>query len=92
MPDPLERFDIGDRAAVQNRQLQVVELDDHVVDAHADAGGEQMLCRRDEDALAHQAGGVGNFGDIAADGLDLEVVEVGAPEDDAGAGWGGEKS
>ena len=45
-----------------------------------------MLGGGDEDALAHETGGVGNLGHVAADGLDFEVVEVGAAEDDAGAG------
>jgi hypothetical protein len=46
----------------------------------------------DEDALAHEGGGVGDFGDVAAGGGDFEVVEVGAAEDDAGAGGGGDEA
>ena len=88
----LEGFDIRKRAAVENGELEVVELDDDVVDADADAGGEQMLGGGDENALAHQAGGVGDLGDVAADGLDLEVVEIGAAKDDPGTGGSREKS
>ena len=51
-----------------------------------------MLGGGDEDALAHEAGGVGDLGDVAADGRDFEVVEVGAAEDDACAGGSGEES
>ena len=51
-----------------------------------------MLGSGDEDALAHQAGGVGDLRDVAADGLDFEVVEIGAAEKDASAGRSGEKS
>lgn len=42
-----------------------------------------MLGGRDEDALAHEAGGVTHAGDIAPTGGDGEVVEVSANEDDA---------
>jgi hypothetical protein len=35
----------------------------------------------DEDALAHEAGGVTDFGDVAAGCWDFEVVKVGAAED-----------
>ena len=51
-----------------------------------------MLGGGDEDALAHEAGGVADFGDVAAVGGDFEVVEVGAAEDDAGAGGGGDQA
>jgi len=40
----------------------------------------------DEDALAHEAGGVADFGDVPAGGGDFEIVEIGAPEDDSAAG------
>ena len=46
----------------------------------------------DEHALAHEAGGVADFGDVAADGGDFEVVEVGAAEDDAGTGRRGQQT
>ena len=51
-----------------------------------------MLGGGDEDALAHQAGGVGDFRDVAADSLDFEVVEIGAAEEDACAGRSRKKS
>ena len=89
--DVVEGFDIGKRAAVEDGEFEVVDLDDDVVDAGADAGGEKVLGGGDEDALAHEAGGVGDLGDVAAGGGDFEVVEVGAAEDDAGAGGGGKK-
>ncbi len=88
----LESCDVGLGAAVKDGQLEVVELDDDVVHAHADEGGEQVLGGGDEHALAHEAGGVADLGDVAADGGDLEVVEVGAAEDDAGAGGRGEQA
>ena len=54
--------------------------------------GEQMLGGGDQHALAHQAGGVADFGHIAADGGNFEVVEVGAAEDDAGASRSGQEA
>jgi hypothetical protein len=49
-----------------------------------------VLGGRDEDAFFHQAGGVADFGDVAADGLDLKAIEVDAAEDDARTRGGGE--
>ena len=51
-----------------------------------------MFCGGDEHALTHEAGGVADAGDVATGGGDLKVVEVGAAEDDAGAGGSGDKS
>jgi hypothetical protein len=81
----------GKRAAVENGKLEVVELDDDVIDAHAEQGREQVLRRGNEDTLAHEAGGVTHLGDVAADGGDFEAVEVSAAKDYAAAGRGGEK-
>ncbi len=89
--DRLEGLHVGERGAVEDGQLEVVDLDDDVVDAVADERGEQMLGGGDEHALAHEAGGVADLGDVAAGGGDLEVVEVGAAEDDAGAGGRGDE-
>ena len=84
--------DVGLRGAVEDGNLKVVDLDDQVVDAEADQRGEQVLGGGDEHALAHQRGGVADLGDVAAGGGDLEVVEVRAAEDDAGAGGSGNES
>src|SRR5580704_2811442 len=77
-------------AAVEDGQFQVVEFDQGVVDASADKGGEQVLGGGDQHALFHQAGGITDAGDVAADGFDVEAVEIGAAEDDSGAGWSGQ--
>ena len=79
-------FNIGQCAAVENGEFEVVELDDDVVDAHADEGGEQVFGGGDEHALAHEAGGVADLGDVAAVGGNLKVVEVGAAKDNARSG------
>ena len=78
-------FHVGQGAAVEDRQLQIVELDDDVVDAHADQGGKKMLGGGDEHALTHDAGGVADLGDISAGRRNLVVVQIGAAEDHAGA-------
>ena len=75
--------DVGEGAAVENGDFEVIDFYDDVVDAEADESGEQVLGGLDEDALAHERGGVADAGDVAAGGGDLEVVEVGAAEDDA---------
>ena len=92
MPTLEKGLNVGQCAAVQNGQFQVVQFDDHVVDAHADEGGEQMFGGGDKNALAHQAGGVADLGHVAADGWNLKVVEVGAAEDDARSGRGGQQT
>jgi hypothetical protein len=36
---------------------------------------------RDKHAAAHQAGGIADFGNVASDGFDIEIVEVHAAKD-----------
>jgi hypothetical protein len=48
-----------------------------------------MLGGLDEDGLAHERGRIANLGDVAAGGGNFKVVQIGAAEDDAGAGGGG---
>jgi hypothetical protein len=75
-------------AAIQNGQLQIVQLNDDVVDAHPDEGGKKMLGGGDEHTLAHDAGGVADFGYISARGRNLVIVQVGAAKNNAGPGRG----
>jgi len=84
--------DVGEGAAVEDGDLEVVDFYDDVVDAEADEGGEKVLSGLDEDALAHEGGRVGDARDVAAGGGDLEVVQVGAAEDNAGAGGCGDEA
>ena len=76
-----EGLGIRKGAAIEDGELEVVEIDEDVVDAGSEQGGEQVFGGRDEDALAHEAGGVTDFGDVAAGCWDFEVVKVGAAED-----------
>jgi len=87
-----EGFDVRKGAAVENGELEVIDFDDDVVDAHPNESGEKVLGGGDEHALAHKAGGVTHFGDVTCGSGDFEVVEIGAAEDDARAGGGGQKT
>src|SRR6185503_4206879 len=82
-PRVAKGLNVRKSAAVKNREFEIVEFDDDVVDAHTDQRTEQMLCGGDEHALAHEACRVADFCDIAADGRNLEVVEISAAEDNA---------
>ena len=73
-------------AAIENGQLQVIELDNRVIDAHADERGKQMFGGGNQHALFHQAGGIADAGDVAADRLNLESIKIGAAENDSSAG------
>jgi hypothetical protein len=75
--------DVGEGAAIEDGDFEIVNLDDDIVDAEADEGGEKVLGGLNEYALAHEGGGVADAGDVATSGGDFEVVEVGAAEDDA---------
>ena len=78
---------IGKRpaAAIENRNLEVIDLDGRVIDAHAIDHAQQMLSGRNEHALAHQTGGVANASDVTPTRRDLKIVEVGSLKDDAGS-------
>src|SRR5579884_112173 len=88
----LEGLNVGQGAAVKNRQLEIVQLDDHIVYASANERRKQVLGGRDKHALTHQAGGVADFGDVAAGGWNFKIVEVGAAEDDSRACRSGQKT
>ncbi len=73
-------------AAVEDRHFQVVEFDIGVVDTHAIEDAEQMLGCGDEDATAHQAGGVAHSLYKAPAGGDLEALQICADEYNARGG------
>src|ERR1700686_1645049 len=72
-PGPLNHFDKGFSAAVEDGQFEIVEFYDGVVDTHASEGREQVLGGGDEHALFHQAGGVADASYVTSAGLDLEA-------------------
>jgi len=83
-----EHFDEGLRGAVEDGDFNGVEVHEAVVHAAGVKRGEQVLGGGDEHAFLHEAGGVADASDVADVGLDGEIVEVGAAEDDARVGWG----
>jgi len=85
-----EEMDPGEAGAVEDGDFEVIDLDDGVVDLDGVKSAEKVFGGGDEDALAHEAGGVADTGDVTEAGGDLEAFEVGAAEDDAGASGGGE--
>ena len=83
-----EHFDEGLSGAVEDGNFDGVEVDETVVHPAGVKRGEQMLGGGDEHAFLHEAGGVTDAGDVADVGLDGEIVEVGAAENDSGVGRG----
>ena len=69
------------RAAIENGELQVIQLHDGVVDAATDQGGEQVLGGGNQHALFHQTGGIADPGYILAHGLHFKAVQISSAED-----------
>jgi hypothetical protein len=88
----IEELEEGLGGTVKNRDFDVVEVDEDVVDAVGIRGGEKVFGGGEQDALLHEAGGVADASDVVAVGFDREVVEVDAAEDDAGVRGSGEKT
>src|ERR1700720_2501273 len=86
----LNHFDKRARTAIQDRQLQIVQLNDSVINANPGERREQMLGGGDEHALLHQAGGVTDAGYVASAGFDRKTVEVGAVKHDSRSGRRGQ--
>ena len=81
-----KRLCVRQGTAVEDGQLKIVQLDQDVIDARSQKCGKQMFGRGDEHALAHEAGGVADFGHVAAGGGDFKIVQIGAAEDHARTG------
>src|SRR5690242_5765155 len=75
-------------AAVKNRQIQVVELNDRIIDAASYQGRKQMLGSGDEHAFFHQAGGVTDSGHVSPQRFHFKTVEIHAAKLDTGTRWG----
>src|SRR5260370_22556182 len=76
-------------AAVHDRPLRRVQLDDDVVDAHADERRQKMLDRLDRDLIAGQAGGELNPGEIVDRRRHLVIAQIRAAKTDAEISRGG---
>ena len=71
-------------------KFQVVQLDDRVVDAATDQGGEKMFGGGNQHALFHQAGGVADPGHVSAHSLQFKPVEISAAKNHARSGGRGQ--
>ena len=85
MPASCTRIQERRGAAVHDRHFVVRELDDDVVDADADEGGEQMLDGLDRRAVFAEHRRVVDGRDVLDRRGNLDA-NVGPPEDDAGIG------
>lgn len=74
--------------AVEDGKFQGVNFDVDVIDSAGVEGREQVFCSGEKHAVFHKAGGIADAGNVAAVGFDFEIVEIGAAENNAGAGRG----
>ena len=78
--------------AIEDGNLDVININEDVVDAIGIGGGEQVFGGGEKDALPHQAGGVTDARDVLAVRLDRKVVEVNAAKHDTGVWRSGEEA
>ena len=83
MPACPDQLDKGQAAAIENRDFKVVDLHVGVIDPTGIENAQQVLGGGDQDALPHQAGGVADTRDVAPACGDVEIVKIGANENDA---------
>ena len=83
----LDQIDERRRAAVHDRHFGRVELDDDVVDAHADERRQQMLDRFHRHLIARQARGELETRQMAHGRRQFEIAHVSAAEANAVIGW-----
>src|SRR6202451_266047 len=83
--DLLNQFHKRLCAPIQNRQLQIVQFDNSVIDAGSDESRKQMLGSGNQYALLHKAGRVAGARDIPVYALDLQIVQVDAVEHNTGS-------
>ena len=83
------RLRIGQCAAVEDRNLEVVEFDNGIIDTQGVECRKQVLDRGNPDSTAHQRCGIGDPFDGAHISLKFEVVEIEPSEDDSlsGRSW-----
>ena len=79
-----ERF----AAAIEYRNLKIVNLDRGVIHGETVKSAKQMLSGRNQNALAHQTGGIADPFYMFPACRYGEIVQVGAFEDDACSGLG----
>ena len=75
--------------AIHDRHFGRVQLDDHVVHAHADERREQMFDRLDRHLVTRQTGGELNAREVVHRGRHLVIAQIGTAKPDAKIGRGG---
>src|SRR5215469_5874113 len=78
--------------AIEDGHFDRIDVDVYVVDATGINGGKEMLGGGQQHSLLHQAGGVADSSNVLTLGLDREVVEINAAENDAGLGGCGHQA
>ena len=79
----MNQIDERRRAAVHDRHFRRVQLDDDVVDAHADERRQQVLDRLDRHLVARQPGRELNARQVVHRRRHLVIAQIGAAETDA---------
>jgi glutamate carboxypeptidase len=82
-PNPPESLHIRQRTSIQDRYLEVIHLDDHVVHPIPDQRRKQVLRRLNQHALPHQARRITHLGHIPPRSRNLEVIQIRPPEHDS---------
>ena len=85
----LNEIDERRGAAVHDRHFRRVQLDQHVIDVHADERRQEMLDGLDRDLVSGQAGGELDAGEVMHRRGHFEVAEVGPAEPDSETGGRG---
>src|SRR5262249_44052794 len=83
--DPRRANQIDERlpAAVENRDFEIIDLDESVIHAHAVKNTEQVFCCGDQDALPHQARRVADLLNVTPASRNAEPVKIGPDENDS---------
>src|SRR5215472_2810169 len=78
--------------AIEDGHFDRIDVDKYVVDSTGINGGKEMLGSRQQHSLLHQAGGVADASNVVTVGLDGEVVQIYAAENDSGLGGCGNQA
>src|SRR5206468_4071493 len=84
-----DRFRIGERTSVENRDFKVVQFDVGIVDSDTVQRRKKMFDCRNPNTPAHQRRGIGNSGQGGDVGQKLEIVQIDTAKNDAffGGSW-----
>ena len=86
----LDEFHKWQRAAVEDGEFEIVQFHNGVIHAQPGERREQVFGGGNQHALFHQAGGIADTGNVAAVGLDLEVIQIGSSKHNSRSGRGRE--